>query len=121
MLGALRALPPHCSAAVIETAALERLPSLSTQAVYDILHAFHDASVVRRIEPAGSPARYELRVADNHHHVICRECGATADVDCVVGEAPCLNPSDASNFVIDEAEIIFWGRCPGCRPADGRA
>jgi Fe2+ or Zn2+ uptake regulation protein len=121
VLGALRALPAHCSAAVIETAAQKRLTPLSTQAVYDILHAFHDASIVRRIEPAGSPARYELRVADNHHHVICRVCGATADVDCVVGEAPCLSPSDASNFEIDEAEVIFWGRCATCRAADGQA
>jgi Fe2+ or Zn2+ uptake regulation protein len=121
VLGALRALPPHSSVAVIEAAVQERQPSLSTQAVYDILRALHDASVVRRIEPAGSPARYELRVADNHHHIVCRECGATADVDCVVGKAPCLNPSDASDFEIDEAEVIFWGRCPGCRQTQGQA
>jgi Fur family ferric uptake transcriptional regulator len=99
--------------------ARERLGSLSTQAVYDILRAFTEAGLVRRIEPAGSPALYETRVGDNHHHVVCRVCGTVGDVDCAVGERPCLTPSDAHGFVLDEAEITFWGLCPACAP--GRA
>jgi Fe2+ or Zn2+ uptake regulation protein len=115
VLGALRTLPGHCSVDEIEQAARARAGTLSTQAVYDILKAFHEAALVRRIEPAGSPARYETRVGDNHHHLICRDCGLTVDVDCSVGEAPCLAPDDASGFVIDEAEVIYWGRCAACR------
>jgi Fe2+ or Zn2+ uptake regulation protein len=115
VLGALRALPGHSSVDEIERAARARAGTLSTQAVYDILKAFHDAALVRRIEPAGSPARYETRVGDNHHHLICRDCGLTVDVDCATGEAPCLAPDDASGFVVDEAEVIYWGRCAACR------
>lgn len=110
----------HLDAERVTAAARERLGSLSTQAVYDILRAFTEAGLVRRIEPAGSPARFETRVADNHHHVVCRRCGATTDVDCVVGAAPCLDPSDADGFVIDEAEVTFWGTCPSCQPKEGR-
>jgi Fur family ferric uptake transcriptional regulator len=94
-----------------------RLGSVSTQAVYDVLAACVDAGLVRRIEPAGSAARYETRTGDNHHHVVCRWCGTTADVDCVVGEAPCLHPSTAEGFVVDEAEVVFWGTCAACRAA----
>jgi Fe2+ or Zn2+ uptake regulation protein len=116
VLAALRERP-HATAEEVERAARERLSALSTQAVYNILHAFHAATLVRRIEPAGSPARFETRVADNHHHLICRDCGRTVDVDCAVGEAPCLDPGDAAGFEVDEAELIFWGRCPACRAA----
>jgi Fur family transcriptional regulator, stress-responsive regulator len=117
VLGALRTLPPHASVDQIERAARERIGTLSTQAVYDILRALHAAHVVRRIEPAGQPALYETRVGDNHHHLVCRECGRTVDVDCAVGAAPCLEPSDAAGFEVDEAEVVFWGRCPACRAA----
>lgn len=88
---------------------------ISTQAGYDVCEALHRASLARRIEPAGSPARYEARVGDNHHHVVCRSCGTAVDVDCAVGEAPCLDPSDAAGFAIDEAEVTFWGLCPACQ------
>jgi Fur family ferric uptake transcriptional regulator len=93
----------------------ERLDSVSTQAVYDVLGALARAGLARRIEPAGSPALYEGRVNDNHHHVVCRGCGAVADVDCVTGSAPCLEPSAAKGFVVDEAEVTFWGLCPTCQ------
>lgn len=89
-------------------------PMVSHQAVYDVLRVLTDAGLVRRIQPLGSVARYEARVGDNHHHVVCRSCGAIADVDCAAGEAPCLTASDDSGFVIDEAEVIYWGRCPAC-------
>jgi Fur family ferric uptake transcriptional regulator len=91
------------------------LDSVSTQAVYDVLGALARAGLARRIEPAGSRARYEHRVGDNHHHVVCRGCGAVGDVDCVVGAAPCLDPSNALGFVIDEAEVTFWGLCLSCQ------
>lgn len=87
---------------------------VSMQAVYDVLRALTGARLVRRIEPAGSVARYESRVGDNHHHVVCRSCGAIADVDCAVGEMPCLTASDDHGYVIDEAEVVFWGTCPAC-------
>ncbi|SCE76517.1 Fur family transcriptional regulator [Micromonospora mirobrigensis] len=93
----------------------ERLDSVSTQAVYDVLGALSRAGLSRRIEPAGSPARYEARAGDNHHHVVCRGCGEIADVDCAVGAAPCLDPSSADGFEVDEAEVTFWGLCPGCQ------
>ncbi|GAA2610236.1 fur family transcriptional regulator FurA3 [Dactylosporangium fulvum] len=93
----------------------QRLDSVSTQAVYDVLSALSRAGLARRIEPAGSPARYESRVGDNHHHIVCRGCGEIADVDCAVGEAPCLTPSQAHGFVLDEAEVTFWGLCPACQ------
>jgi Fur family ferric uptake transcriptional regulator len=95
------------------------LPVVSHQAVYDCLHALTAAGLVRRIQPAGSVARYEARVGDNHHHVVCRSCGVIADVDCAVGAAPCLHASDDSGFAIDEAEIVFWGRCPDCPVTEG--
>ncbi|MEV6350028.1 Fur family transcriptional regulator [Actinoplanes sp. NPDC051851] len=93
----------------------DRIDSVSTQAVYDVLGALSRAGLARRIEPAGSPARYEARVGDNHHHIVCRGCGAIADVDCVVGRRPCLTPSDSHGFGVDEAEITFWGLCPACK------
>ena len=90
------------------------LPDVSHQAVYDSLHALTAAGLVRRIQPAGSVARYESRVGDNHHHVVCRSCGGISDVDCAVGEAPCLTASDDRGYSIDEAEVIYWGLCPAC-------
>jgi Fur family transcriptional regulator, stress-responsive regulator len=93
--------------------------SISTQTAYDVCETLHRAALARRFEPAGSPARYEARV-DNHHHLVCRACGDTADVDCAVGLAPCLEPSDAAGFAVDEAEVTFWGLCPACQPALGR-
>jgi Fur family ferric uptake transcriptional regulator len=93
----------------------DRLDSVSVQAVYDVLGALARAGLARRIEPAGSPARYEARTGDNHHHIVCRGCGTVADVDCAVGEAPCLDPSDTQGFELDEAEVTFWGLCPACQ------
>ena len=92
-----------------------KLDSVSTQAIYDVLSALSRAGLARRIEPAGSAALYENRAGDNHHHVVCRGCGAIGDVDCVVGDAPCLEPSAAHGFVIDEAEVTFWGLCATCQ------
>ncbi|MEV4636131.1 Fur family transcriptional regulator [Actinoplanes sp. NPDC049548] len=92
-----------------------RLDSVSTQAVYDVLGALSRAGLARRIEPAGSPARFEARVGDNHHHIVCRSCGTIEDVDCVVGERPCLDPSAGHGFDVDEAEVTFWGLCPACQ------
>jgi len=89
-------------------------PTVSHQTVYDVLRALADAGLVRRIQPAGASARYESRVGDNHHHVVCRSCGAIADVDCAVGHAPCLTASDDHGFVVDEAEVVYWGTCPDC-------
>jgi Fur family ferric uptake transcriptional regulator len=115
VLDVLGRLPGHPDAETVRAAVAERLGSVSTQAVYDILHAFTDAGLVRRIEPAGHPARYETRVGDNHHHLVCRACGMTRDVDCEAPGAPCLRPSDAGDFAVDEAEVIFWGLCAECR------
>ncbi|MFG3620736.1 Fur family transcriptional regulator [Nocardia sp. NPDC047654] len=106
---------PHSDADTVAAAVRDALGSVSTQAVYDVLHACVRAGILRRIEPAGSSVRYETRIGDNHHHLVCRSCGAVADVDCAVGEAPCLDPSDAHGFVVDEAEVVFWGLCPTCR------
>jgi Fur family transcriptional regulator, stress-responsive regulator len=92
-----------------------RLDSVSTQAVYDVLGALARAGLARRIEPAGSPARYEARAGDNHHHVVCRACGLITDIDCAVGRAPCLDPNSAVGYEIDEAEVTFWGLCPECQ------
>ena len=89
--------------------------SISTQATYDVCEALHRAGLARRIAPAGGPVRYESRVGDNHHHLVCRACGAAADVACAVGEAGCLEPSDRNGFTIDEAEVTFWGLCPRCQ------
>lgn len=105
---------PHADADTIIGAVRTELGSVSKQAVYDVLAALVDANLVRRIEPAGSPARYENRVGDNHHHVVCRSCGDIADVDCAIGEAPCLHASNSHGFSIDEAEVIYWGSCPDC-------
>lgn len=93
------------------------LGRVSTQAVYDALHSLADAGLVRRVEPAGSPARFERRVGDNHHHLVCRVCGAMTDVDCTTGSAPCLEPVTRAGYVIDEAEVTFWGTCPRCQTA----
>ncbi len=89
--------------------------AVSVQATYDVLAALTDARLVRRIEPAGSPTRFEARTGDNHHHLVCRDCGAVVDVDCVAGGAPCLTPDDDAGFAVDEAEVTFWGRCPACQ------
>lgn len=104
----------HLAVAQVAERARSLLGSLSTQAVYDCLDALTAAGLSRRIEPAGHPARYEGRVGDNHHHLVCRECGTTDDIDCVVGAAPCLDPGLAGDFLVEEAEVIFWGRCPSC-------
>ena len=96
-------------------AVCRRMPETSVQAVYDNLAALTGAGLLRRIEPAGHPARYEARVGDNHHHLVCRRCGRTEDVDCVVGASPCLTAGEAHGFAIDEAEVTFWGLCPACR------
>lgn len=114
VLGAVAA-NPHADADTIVKAVRAELGKVSTQAVYDVLHALTDAHLVRRIEPAGSPTRYETRVGDNHHHVVCRSCGRIADVDCAVGEAPCLDARPTNGFVVDEAEVVFWGTCPECQ------
>jgi Fur family transcriptional regulator, stress-responsive regulator len=105
----------HMTAEQVALAARERVGAISQQAVYDVLGALTRGDFVRRIEPAGSPARYETRVGDNHHHVVCRSCGAITDVDCVIGDPPCVTPADAGGFVIDEAEVTFWGLCPDCQ------
>ncbi|HEY2705527.1 MAG TPA: Fur family transcriptional regulator [Candidatus Dormibacteraeota bacterium] len=105
---------PHAGVQDIAEAVQQVLGTASRQAVYDALDHLLVAQLVRRIEPAGSPARYEARVGDNHHHVVCRGCGRAADVDCAVGEVPCLEPSQTHGFVLDEAEVTFWGLCPQC-------
>ncbi len=105
---------PHLDAQALIRAARARIGAVSHQAVYDVLRALVHTGLVRRIQPEGSDARYEARVGDNHHHVVCRDCGAIADVDCTTGAAPCLTPSADAGFVIDEAEVLFWGRCPSC-------
>ncbi|HVV30060.1 MAG TPA: Fur family transcriptional regulator [Mycobacteriales bacterium] len=106
---------PHCDMDTVLRLVRQQLGSLSTQAGYDVLAALVQAGLARRIEPAGSAARFEARVADNHHHVVCRVCGRIEDVDCAVGAAPCLEPSQRHGFALDEAEITFWGLCPQCR------
>jgi Fur family ferric uptake transcriptional regulator len=111
---------PHARADIVGDLARRRLGSLSRQATYDILDALVSAGIARRFAPAGGPARYETRVSDNHHHLVCRDCGAVVDVDCAVGEAPCLEPSDAAGYALDEAEVTYWGRCPDCRDATAR-
>ncbi len=113
LLEAVRA-GDHLDAEAIAAAVRDRLGHISLQAVYEALHALTAAGLVRRIEPAGGPARYEGRTGDNHHHVVCRSCGSVADSDCAVGEAPCLTASDDHGFAIDEAEVIYWGTCPAC-------
>ena len=105
---------PHADTDSLIAAVRNDLGAVSRQAVYDVLRALSDAQLVRRIEPPGSVARYESRVGDNHHHVVCRLCGVIADVDCAVGDAPCLTASDDHGFAIDEAEVVYWGLCPDC-------
>ncbi|MBK1787689.1 Fur family transcriptional regulator [Prauserella cavernicola] len=108
---------PHADTDSIIGAVRADLGEVSHQAVYDVLRALTTAGLLRRIQPLGSVARYESRVGDNHHHVVCRSCGAIADVDCAVGPAPCLTASNDHGFAIDEAEVIYWGRCPTCSTA----
>jgi Fur family ferric uptake transcriptional regulator len=120
VLQAVKALS-HADTDSIIDAVRHQLPKVSHQAVYDSLHRLTAAGLVRCIQPSGSVARYESRVGDNHHHVVCRACGAIADVDCAIGEAPCLTASDDSGFAIDEAEVIYWGLCPDCSNANANA
>lgn len=118
-LAVLRAVTraPHVTADAVAEDVRAGVGAISLQSVYDALGALVEVDLVRRIQPAGSPARFEARVQDNHHHVICRTCGRMADVDCAVGHAPCLTPSDPLGFEIDEAEVLFWGLCPDCTPS----
>jgi Fur family ferric uptake transcriptional regulator len=110
----------HRDAEFILAAARERLSSISRQAVYDNLNVLVAAGLLRRVEPPGRPALYETRVGDNHHHLICRMCHATVDIDCSLGHAPCLQPSEDHGFVIDEAEVVYWGLCPACQKEPSR-
>lgn len=121
-LAVMRALLrlPHVDADTLAAAVRAELGSVSAQTVYSVLNALVDTGIARRIEPAGSPALHELRVGDNHHHVVCRVCRATADIDCAVGRRPCLTPSDAHGFILDEAEVTFWGICPTCQEHTAR-
>ena len=109
---------PHSRTDEIEDLVRAEIGAVSRQAVYDALGTLTDRGLLRRIQPARSPARYEARVDDNHHHLVCRSCGATVDVDCAVGRRPCLHAADDHGYVIDEAEVIYWGLCPDC--AEGR-
>ncbi|GAB3089791.1 Fur family transcriptional regulator [Nocardioides zeae] len=113
VLGAVHA-HPHADTDTVIGAVRRDLPTVSHQAVYDCLSALTTAGLVRRIQPAGSVARYEARIGDNHHHVVCRSCGTVADVDCAVGHAPCLTAADDHGFAVEEAEVIYWGTCPAC-------
>lgn len=116
-LAVLRAVSarPHVTADAVAEDVRAEIGTISRQAVYDALGILAEKGIIRRIQPAGSPALYEDRVDDNHHHVICRTCGKTVDVDCAVGETPCLTAADDLGFLIDEAEVIYWGTCPECR------
>ncbi|MFM2077552.1 MAG: hypothetical protein RJA49_1442 [Actinomycetota bacterium] len=118
-LAVLRAVAdrPHSTADDIDRVVRAALGAISRQAVYDALGVLTDKGLLRRIQPSGSPGRYEDRVGDNHHHLLCRSCGRLVDVDCAVGETPCLTAADDSGFEIDEAEVIYWGRCPDCLAA----
>ena len=108
---------PHVDTDTVIGMVRADLGAVSHQAVYDVLRALTDAGLVRRIQPAGATARYEVRVDDNHHHLVCRSCGAIVDVDCTVGRAPCLTPSEDHGFAVEEAEVVFWGTCPACTTA----
>jgi Fur family transcriptional regulator, stress-responsive regulator len=110
---------PHATAEEVGVGVRERLRSISKQAVYDVLTTCVSAGMVRRIEPAGHPARFERRIGDNHHHLVCRWCGAIEDVDCAVGARPCLAPDADHGFAVEEAEVVFWGTCPTCRNTRG--
>jgi len=118
-LAVLRAVAsrPHGTADEIEVLVRADIGTVSRQAVYDSLSTLASNGLLRRIQPAGSPARYEDRVGDNHHHLVCRACGRTLDVDCAVGHRPCLQAADDHGFIIDEAEVVYWGYCPACRRA----
>jgi Fur family ferric uptake transcriptional regulator len=118
---AVEDLPGHPDVQEILTRVHDGGDAVSTQAVYDCLAVLTSAALLRRIEPAGSPARYETRVGDNHHHIVCRGCGATRDVDCAAGAAPCLAPDSIGGFAVDEAEVTFWGLCPECQTAHADA
>jgi Fur family ferric uptake transcriptional regulator len=111
---------PHADAETVFREILPELPGTSIQNVHNVLGDLTGAGLIRRIEPAGSAALYERRVGDNHHHVVCTACGAVADVDCVVGHAPCLHPSDTGGFAISTAEVTFWGLCPSCQSKRSR-
>jgi Fur family transcriptional regulator, stress-responsive regulator len=112
---------PHADTETLLAATRARLGSVSHQAVYDVLRVLTDAGLVRRFQPAGSVARYEARVGDNHHHLVCRSCGVVTDVDCATGDSPCLTASNDAGFTIDEAEVVYWGLCPACQsPPAGR-
>jgi Fur family transcriptional regulator, stress-responsive regulator len=110
----------HLDVDAVHRGVRDRVGQVSLQAVYDSLHALHRGGLLRRIEPAGSPARYETRIGDNHHHLVCRRCGRVTDVDCAVGHAPCLDPASDAGYLVDEADVIFWGVCPDCRSEDAR-
>jgi Fur family ferric uptake transcriptional regulator len=120
-LAILRAVSdrPHSTADEIDKVVRDEIGAIALQSVYNAVGTLADKGLIRRIEPAGSPARFEDRVGDNHHHIVCRECGRVADVDCAVGHAPCLTAADDAGYVIDEAEVIYWGRCPECVTANG--
>jgi Fur family transcriptional regulator, stress-responsive regulator len=117
VLGVLDASPDHPRVDQVIERVRGSGASISTQAAYDVCEALHRAGLARKIEPAGGPVRYESRTGDNHHHLVCRACGAAVDVDCAVGATPCLDPADAQGFAIDEAEVTYWGFCPDCRAA----
>lgn len=108
---------PHADTDTLIKAVRGSVGTVSHQAIYDVLRVLTDVGLVRRIQPAGATARYEARVGDNHHHLVCRSCGDISDVDCAVGRAPCLTANDEHGFVVDEAEVVFWGVCPGCATA----
>jgi Fur family transcriptional regulator, stress-responsive regulator len=122
-LAVLRAVSgrPHITAEAVAEVAKGEIGAISRQSVYDALGVLVDKGIIRRIQPVGSPARYEDRVGDNHHHLICRACGRLVDIDCAVGSAPCLTAADANGFEIDEAEVIYWGRCPECAARDRKS
>ena len=119
-LAVLRAVSgrPHSTADEVAEGVRAEIGTISRQAVYDALGLLAEKGIIRRIQPAGSPALYEDRIGDNHHHLICRRCGKTVDVDCAVGDTPCLTAADASGYEIDEAEVIYWGTCPKCLAAN---
>ncbi|MFP3397060.1 Fur family transcriptional regulator [Brevibacterium sp. H602] len=108
---------PHADTETVIRSVRESLPAVSHQAVYDSLHTLTEVGLLRCIKPSGSVARYERRIGDNHHHLVCRSCSLIVDVDCTIGQAPCLTPSHDAGFVIDQAEVTFWGLCPGCAAA----
>ena len=112
---------PHCTAEAVETNVRNRLGSISHQAVYDGLAKLVEHDLLRRIQPSRSPARFETRTGDNHHHLICRLCGRMIDVDCAVGHAPCLEPADTAGYDVEEAEVIYWGHCPDCRTTESNS